>query len=127
MVRAVGACEFGLTDFNPQGATPELKFQTATSRLTQSHIQPSLLFFRTSAASRSTSRFLHESAIIPPLLYPTCIHALQTISEKTNALEIHYAAEEGDPYAVELAGRVGAFVAGNDSDFVIFESGGYLG
>jgi hypothetical protein len=111
----------------PQGATPGLKFQTVVSRLTQSHVQPSLLFFRTSPASRSTPRFLHESRIIPPLLYSTCIHALGIVLNKTDALEIHYADEEGDPYAVELAGRVGGFVVGNDSDFVVFNSDGYLG
>jgi len=47
--------------------------------------------------------------------------------DKTDDLEIHYADEEGDPYAVELAGRVGGFVVGHDSDFVIFNPEGYLG
>jgi len=42
-------------------------------------------------------------------------------------LEVHFADEEGDPYAVELAGRLGAFVIGNDSDFVILNSGKYAG
>jgi hypothetical protein len=47
--------------------------------------------------------------------------------ESTDVLEIHYADEEGDPYAVELAGRVGGFIVGKDSDFVIYNSEGYLG
>jgi hypothetical protein len=38
-----------------------------------------------------------------------------------------YADEEGDPYSVELAGRVGGYVVGNDSDFVILNAPGYLG
>ena len=50
---------------------------------------------------------------------------LQSINN-TN-LEVHFADEEGDPYAVELAGRVGGYVIGNDSDFVILNSEGYLG
>jgi len=42
-------------------------------------------------------------------------------------VEIHFADEEGDPYAVELAGRLGGYVIGKDSDFVIFHSDGYEG
>ncbi|KAJ6576841.1 hypothetical protein B0H10DRAFT_2101749 [Mycena sp. CBHHK59/15] len=109
------------------GACPRLKFSTLVSRLTQSNISHSLIFFRTSAVSRSTSRFLHESRIIPPLSYTACLDALKAICQTTSAVEIHYADEEGDPYAVELAGRVGAFVVGSDSDFVILNSEGYRG
>lgn len=93
----------------------------------ESHVQPSLLFFRTSSASRSTRYFLYESRIIPPLVYPTCVHALQTILETTDALEIHFADEEADPYAIELAGRVGGYIVANDSDFMVFNTDGYLG
>ncbi|KAJ3735570.1 hypothetical protein DFJ43DRAFT_1037036 [Lentinula guzmanii] len=35
--------------------------------------------------------------------------------------------EEGDPYAVELAGRLGAYVVANDSDFAILNTEGYRG
>jgi hypothetical protein len=86
-----------------------------------------LLFFRTSPAARATSRSLHETRIIPPLLYATCIDALENLRSTNDALELHFADEEGDPYAVELAGRVGGYVAGNDSDFVILNTEGYLG
>ncbi|KAF9456941.1 hypothetical protein BDZ94DRAFT_1124986, partial [Collybia nuda] len=109
------------------GAYPPLKFPTLSSRLSQSHIQPSLLFFRTSSISRGTHRFLSETRIIPPLSYTTCVEALQKIRRTTDALEIHFADEEGDPYAVELAGRVGGYVAGNDSDFVVLNANGYRG
>ncbi|KAF8070780.1 hypothetical protein FPV67DRAFT_1413781 [Lyophyllum atratum] len=109
------------------GAAPELKFATMVSRLGQSHVQPSLLFFRTSPTSRSTARFLSETRIIPPLAYATCIHTLKAIQKDTDALEVHFADEEGDPYAVELAGRIGGYVAGNDSDFVVLNTEGYLG
>ena len=86
-----------------------------------------LLFFRTSPAARATSRSLHETCIIPPLLYATCINALENLRSTSDALELHFADEEGDPYAVELAGRVGGYVVGNDSDFVILNTEGYLG
>lgn len=109
------------------GAHPELKFPTIISRLSESHVRPSLLFFRTSPAARATSRSLHETCIIPPLLYETCINALENLRSTNDALELHFADEEGDPYAVELAGRVGGYVVGNDSDFVILHTEGYLG
>lgn len=86
-----------------------------------------MLFFRTSPAARATSRSLHETCIIPPLLYATCINALENLRRTSDALELHFADEEGDPYAVELAGRVGGYVVGNDSDFVILNTEGYLG
>lgn len=65
--------------------------------------------------------------MIPPLVYDACLHALRTLASSADALEVHFADEEGDPYAVELAGRLGAFVVGNDSDFVILNSGKYAG
>ena len=86
-----------------------------------------MLFFRTSPAARATSRSLHETCIIPPLLYAACISALENLRSTSDALELHFADEEGDPYAVELAGRVGGYVVGNDSDFVILNTEGYLG
>ncbi|EGO00945.1 hypothetical protein SERLA73DRAFT_105440 [Serpula lacrymans var. lacrymans S7.3] len=109
------------------GAAPQLKIPTLVSRLNQSNIQHSLLFFRTSSASRSTPRFLHEVRIIPPLVYQACLHALQEIAGATFKLEIHFADNEGDPYAVELAGRLGGYVVGNDSDFVILNTDQYRG
>lgn len=42
-------------------------------------------------------------------------------------IEVHFADEEADPYAVELAGRVEGYVTGKDSDFVVLNSEGYLG
>ena len=109
------------------GTCPPLKFSTAVSRLSQSYIQPSVLFFRTSHASRSMPRFLNETRIIPPLLYTTCLRVLQTIQKSTFLLEIHFADGEADGYAVELAGRVGGYVLGTDSDFVVLHTEGYLG
>ncbi|KAJ3829644.1 hypothetical protein F5878DRAFT_552474 [Lentinula raphanica] len=110
------------------GPSPEIKFHTLRSRMTKSHIEPSLLFFRTSQVSRSTPRFLNESRIIPPLSYPVTIHTLlQLQSAHPEHIDIHFADEEGDPFAVELAGRLGAYVVANDSDFVILNTEGYRG
>ncbi|KAG6920166.1 hypothetical protein DXG01_004933 [Tephrocybe rancida] len=109
------------------GPTPEIKFSTLVSRLGQSHVQPSLLFFRTSPTSRGAARFLNETRIIPPLAYTACVTALKTLRKSTDAVELHFADEEGDPYAVELAGRIGGYVVGNDSDFVVLNTEGYLG
>ncbi|KJA28957.1 hypothetical protein HYPSUDRAFT_33419 [Hypholoma sublateritium FD-334 SS-4] len=109
------------------GACPDLKFPTAVARLGQSHVQPAQLFFRTSSSSRSTGRFLNETRILPPLAYSACVHALQTLRSETGGLDLHFADEEGDPFAVELAGRLGGYVVGNDSDFVILNSDGYRG
>ncbi|KAH7915085.1 hypothetical protein BJ138DRAFT_1078212 [Hygrophoropsis aurantiaca] len=109
------------------GAVPELKIPTLISRLNESNIKHSLLFFRTSALSRSTPRFIHETRMMPPLVQDACFHALETIASTTKMLQLHFADEEGDPYAVELAGRLGAYVIGNDSDFVILNSGHYAG
>ncbi|KAG2366740.1 hypothetical protein BDR07DRAFT_445847 [Suillus spraguei] len=110
-----------------KGSAPELKIPTLISRLNHSIIERSLLFFRTSETSRSTPRFLHETRMIPPLAYYACLHALYEIASSEDTLQVHLADEEGDPYAVELAGRLGAFVVGNDSDFVILNSGKYAG
>ncbi|KAJ7188628.1 hypothetical protein C8R46DRAFT_934607 [Mycena filopes] len=109
------------------GACPSLKFPTQVSRLAQSNISHSQIFFRTSASSRSSPRFLNESRILPPLSYTACLDALKAVCRTTDRVSVHYADEEGDPYAVELAGRVGAFVVGTDSDFVVLNSEGYRG
>ncbi|THH13381.1 hypothetical protein EW146_g6832 [Bondarzewia mesenterica] len=107
------------------GPYPLLKFPTAISRASENIIQPALLFFRTSEASRSTPRFLRENSIIPPLCYTVCVHTLQSLSHKS--VEVHFADVEGDPYAVEFAGRVHGYVTGHDSDFVILNADGYEG
>lgn len=92
--------------------------------MAQSIIQPSLLFFRTSPLSRATPRFLRENSILPPLCYATTLDALRSLND---AVEIYFADDEGDPFAVELAGRLKGYVTGRDSDFVILNSEGYAG
>ncbi|PPR05256.1 hypothetical protein CVT24_008282 [Panaeolus cyanescens] len=107
------------------GPCPDLKFPTIISRMTESRVRPGQLFFRTSEVSRANGRFLRENRILPPLAYAVCVEVLQSL--RSNQLELHFADEEGDPYAVELAGRLGGYVVGNDSDFVIFNASGYRG
>ncbi|KAG9312042.1 hypothetical protein JVU11DRAFT_7321 [Chiua virens] len=109
------------------GPSPDLKIPTIISRLNRTNVQNSLLFFRTSQTSRSTTRFLRENRIIPPLAFLSCVEALGDFAKGNSSLEVHFADEEGDPYAVELAGRLGAYVGGNDSDFMILNSGRYAG
>ncbi|KII95750.1 hypothetical protein PLICRDRAFT_98192 [Plicaturopsis crispa FD-325 SS-3] len=109
------------------GPHPQLKTQTLIARLGQSNVQPSQLFFRTSAFSRSTPQFLHENRIIPPLCYAACLHALQAVASSVNNLKIFFADEEGDPYAIELAGRVRGYLVGLDSDLVVMNADGYRG
>lgn len=112
------------------GPYPEIKFSTIISRVNRSTIQPSHLFFRTSAASRSAPRFLRESAMLPPGMYNACVQTLHKIARSippSQVLEVHFADEEGDPFAVELAARLGGYVVGKDSDFVVLNADGYQG
>ncbi|KIK81542.1 hypothetical protein PAXRUDRAFT_832773 [Paxillus rubicundulus Ve08.2h10] len=109
------------------GPSPELKIPTLISRLNRTNVERSLLFFRTSPTSRSTPSFLHENRILPPLVLQSCVVTLERLAREKSGLQVHFADEEGDPYAVELAGRLGAYVVGNDSDFVILNSGQYAG
>jgi hypothetical protein len=100
------------------------KFATSTIRVEQSAIRPSTLFFRTSRLSRATPRFLRENSILPPLYYVATLHALRSLG---GAVQIYMADDEGDPFAVELAGRLRGYVTGRDSDYVILNVEGYAG
>ncbi|KAI0665698.1 hypothetical protein C8Q78DRAFT_1063616 [Trametes maxima] len=111
------------------GPYPTLKFPTLVSRITQNYVRNGLLFFRTSATARATPRFLHETAMLPPLSYGVCVETLVQLASGAHEgkLHVHIADEEGDPYAVALAGRLNAYVAGRDSDFVVLNAEGYKG
>lgn len=111
----------------PLGPYPEIKFSTLVSRGSKSIIEPCLLFFRTSAVSRTSPHFLRETRVIPPLYLAATVKALEALKATTNDLDIHFADEECDPYAVELAGRLRGYVVGTDSDFVILNADGYQG
>ncbi|KAI0799969.1 hypothetical protein C8Q74DRAFT_1313806 [Fomes fomentarius] len=137
------------------GPYPALKFPTLVSRITENTIRAGLLFFRTSAQGRAAPRFLRETAMLPPLAYSVCVDTLVGLAAELSSpssdarpavgedverdsswkeggggkgpLYVHFADEEGDPYAVALAGRLGAYVAGRDSDFVVLNAEGYKG
>ncbi|KAI0827841.1 hypothetical protein BC628DRAFT_1409424 [Trametes gibbosa] len=111
------------------GPYPTLKFPTLVSRISRNYVQNGLLFFRTSPTGRATPRFLRETAMLPPLSYGVCVETLVDLANGAcnGSLHVHIADEEGDPYAVALAGRLGAYVAGLDSDFVVLHAEGYKG
>ena len=49
------------------------------------------------------------------------------MEKEAQDLNIYFADSEADCYIVELAGRLGGYVIGNDSDFVVLNSQGYCG
>nr|GAT57800.1 predicted protein [Mycena chlorophos] len=109
------------------GPAPAMKFPTLISRIAQNGVANPQIFFRTSRAARANPRFLYESRMLPPFCYSACVDALYALAETTDHVVVYHADEEGDPFAVELAGRLGAFVIGTDSDFVVLNAEGYLG
>jgi len=85
------------------------------------------LFFRTSQPARSHPRFLNENRILPPLVFVASVEALKELVKEGLPIELYFADEEGDPYAVELAGKLNGYVTGTDSDFVVLNAEGYKG
>ncbi|CDO76942.1 hypothetical protein BN946_scf184709.g4 [Trametes cinnabarina] len=64
-----------------------------------------------------------------PLAYAVLVETLIEMASERHSgnLHVHIADEEGDPYAVALAGRLNAYVAGRDSDFIVLNAEGYQG
>lgn len=85
------------------------------------------LFFRTSQPARSHPRFLNENKILPPLVWIASVEALRGLAKEGLPIELYFADEEGDPYSVELAGKLNGYVTGTDSDFVVLNAEGYKG
>jgi len=85
------------------------------------------LFFRTSQPARSHPRFLNENRILPPLVFVASVEALKELVKEGLPIELYFADEEGDPYSVELAGKLNGYVTGTDSDFVVLNAEGYKG
>ena len=90
-------------------------------------VRRSELFFRTSPPARSQPRFLNENRILPPLVCVASVEALKALVKEGLPIELYFADEEGDPYSVELAGKLNGYVTGTDSDFVILSAEGYKG
>ena len=55
------------------------------------------------------------------------MEALKALAKEGLPVELYFADEEGDPYSVELAGKLKGYVTGTDSDFVILNAEGYKG
>ncbi|KAF8526046.1 hypothetical protein BU17DRAFT_41213 [Hysterangium stoloniferum] len=106
------------------GPTPPLKYPTLTTRIQDNFIRPANLFFRTSPVARSTPRSLAETRISPPLAFSAILSKLLSMASE---LDVEITQGEADSYIVSLAGKLGAYVIGNDSDFVVLNSEGYLG
>ena len=109
------------------GPLTPLKFETAMLRLRDNVVRRSELFFRTSPPARSHPRFLNENRILPPFVFLTSVETLKALMKEGLPIELYFAEEEGDPYAVELAGKLNGYVTGTDSDFVILNAEGYKG
>ncbi|KAF9652070.1 hypothetical protein BDM02DRAFT_3266708 [Thelephora ganbajun] len=109
------------------GPSPPLKFGTMISRMRDNIVRRAELFFRTSQPARSHPRFLNENRILPPLVFVTSVEVLKTLAKEGLPIELYYADEEGDPYSVELAGKLNGYVTGTDSDFVVLNAEGYKG
>jgi hypothetical protein len=61
-------------------------------------------------------------------MYTTCLRALGSLAdEDPDGVHIYHADEEGDPFAVDIAARLGAYVTGHDSDYVVLNAEGYKG
>lgn len=65
--------------------------------------------------------------MLPPLSYLACIQTLLRLHKLYPAVTLYFADREADAFAVALAGRLGAYVAAQDSDFVVLHTAGYLG
>jgi hypothetical protein len=90
-------------------------------------VRRSELFFRTSPPARSHPRFLNENRILAPLVFIASVEALKALVKEGLPIELYFADEEGDPYSVELAGKLNGYVTGTDSDFVVLNAEGYQG
>ena len=97
------------------------------SRLRDNVVRRAELFFRTSPAARSHPRFLNENRILPTLALTASVEALRELVKEGLPVKLYFADEEGDPYAVELAGRLNGYVTGTDSDFAVLNVEGYKG
>ena len=100
------------------GTAPAEKHKTIIARLERAFSNAGL-FYTTSVESRSRPSFSRSEAILPPFALHTFIHALNTLNVKSH----HTADGEADGITVALAHDLGAYILGNDSDFLIFLAG----
>ncbi|WVQ81788.1 hypothetical protein IAT38_003913 [Cryptococcus sp. DSM 104549] len=99
------------------GAAPSEKHATILKRMAEV-LPNSQLFFNTSKESRSASSFGRNSsvrAILPAFASHSFIFALHRLGVATH----HVPTGEADGVCVMMADRVGGYVLGKDTDFVI--------
>ena len=95
--------------------------------MNDNNVRRSELFFRSSPSTRSHPRFLDQNRLFPPLASEAVVEAIKALIREGLPVQLHFAEGEGDPYAVELAGKLNGYVIGMDSDFVILNAEGYKG
>jgi hypothetical protein len=103
---------------SPIGPRPKSKHQTVLRRL-EEPLKVAQLFYRTSTTSRSHPFFQRNDIILPPFVSSVCNDVLHEMGFIDGVHVFHLAEGEADGYCVSLATELGAFVLGNDSDFVI--------
>ena len=91
------------------------------------NVRGSERFFQSSPSARSHPRFLSANRFLPPLALEAVVEAIKALMREGLPVELYFANGEGDPYAVELAGKLNGYVIGMDSDFVILNADGYKG
>ncbi|KAB5591013.1 hypothetical protein CTheo_5541 [Ceratobasidium theobromae] len=112
------------------GPVPLAKIPTTLKRLTDTGIHNANIFFRTSAAARSTSSFLASTRMLPPLTLEACLGALKELQSQSTESKVHIVMADGeaDPFCVALADALGSgLVTGMDSDFAVLCTEGYGG
>ncbi|WVW78282.1 hypothetical protein I302_100235 [Kwoniella bestiolae CBS 10118] len=96
------------------GAAPPEKHQTILSRASEKLLSCQL-FYTTSVPSRSSSSFSKNKVVLPFFASHTFIYALHRLNVQTHFVPFG----EADGVCVSMAEKVGGYVFGRDSDFVI--------
>ncbi|OWT36546.1 hypothetical protein J008_05379 [Cryptococcus neoformans] len=99
------------------GAAPIEKHPTILKRMTESLSTPKL-FYATSVSSRSEPSF-GRGYSTKPLLPPFASHAFIFALHRLGAATHHVPSGEADSACVIMAERVGGYVLGQDTDFLI--------
>ncbi|OCF58649.1 hypothetical protein L486_03139 [Kwoniella mangroviensis CBS 10435] len=96
------------------GAAPPEKHQTILSRASEKLLSCQL-FYTTSIPSRSSPSFSKNKVVLPFFASHTFTYALHRLGVKTHFVPTG----EADGVCVSMAEKVGGYVFGRDSDFVI--------
>lgn len=102
------------------GPISEIKSPVVVKRVQQSRIDGANLFFRTSSAARSSSRFLSLNRISVPFAKDTCVFALKSLHSE--GVRCFFSDGEGDPDCVAWAAKHNGYVLAQDSDYLILNA-----